>query len=136
MSVIRTAATREEEMELNDLRAQADRTTAETAQALAELTRRITAVRRPGEAARRLTADARVAALRTLREGSGKIVGQRRAWRLALAAIPLLAVVAALAYAAAQRKTIFSGTERYRNSASPAHSPGRPRRLAGGTHLV
>jgi hypothetical protein len=136
MSIIRTAATREEEMELSDLRAQADRTTAAAAQALAELTRRITAARRPREVARRLTADAGVAVLRALGETPGKIVAKRGAWRPALAAIPVLAVAAALAYAAAQGKIKFSGPERYRNSAPPAHSPSRQRRLAGRTHLV
>ena len=44
---IRTAAAREEEAELNELREQADRATAELAQTLTELTRRITVVRRP-----------------------------------------------------------------------------------------
>jgi hypothetical protein len=76
MSLIRTAAEREEEAELNDLRDQADRSTAEAAQILAEMTRRITVVRRPGQAARRLTA------------------------------IPVLTLVAVLAYAAARGKLI------------------------------
>jgi hypothetical protein len=106
MSLIRTAAEREEEAELNDLRDQADRSTAEAAQILAEMTRRITVVRRPGQAARRLTADARVAALRVLREGPGGIAGQRGAWRPVLAAIPVLTLVAVLAYAAARGKLI------------------------------
>lgn len=101
---IRTAAAREEEAELNELREQADRATAELAQTLTELTRRITAVRRPGAAARRLTADARVTALRALREGPGSFVGQRGAWRAALAAIPVVAVAAALGYAAYRGK--------------------------------
>jgi hypothetical protein len=96
---IRTAAAREEEAELNELRDQADRATAELAQTLTELTRRITVVRRPGAAARRLTADARVTALRALRERPGSFVGQRGAWRPALAAIPVFAVAAALGYA-------------------------------------
>ncbi len=103
---IRTAATREEEAELNELREQAKLATAELAQTLTELTRRITVVRRPGAAARRLTADARVTALRALREGPGSFAGQRSAWRLALAAIPVVAVAAALGYAAYRGKLV------------------------------
>ncbi len=99
---IRTAAAREEEAELNDLRDQADRAAAEAAQALAELVRRVNVARRLGEAARGLTAEARVTALRALREGP--VAGQRGAWRLALAAVPVLALAAALAYAAAREK--------------------------------
>jgi hypothetical protein len=119
MSLIRTAAEREEEAELNDLRDQADRSTAEAAQILAEMTRRITVVRRPGQAVRRLTADARVAALRFLRQGPGGIAGQRGAWRPVLAAIPVLTLVAVIAYAAARGKLIppkikFSVPERTR----------------------
>lgn len=101
---IRTAAAREEEAELNELREQADRATAELAQTLTELTRRITVVRRPGAAARRLTADARVTALRALREGPGSLAGQRGARRQVLAAIPVAALAAALAYAAYRGK--------------------------------
>jgi hypothetical protein len=136
MSGIRTAAAREEEMELNALRAQADRTTAEAAQVLAELTRRLTVARRPGESVRRLTADAQAAAVRALREGPGKMAGQLGAWRPALAAIPVLAVAVALAYAVAQGKIKFSGPERTRDSVRLSSSPGRQRRSTGGTHLV
>ncbi len=100
MSVIRTAAEREEEAELNELRGEADHAAAEAAGTLAELSERITAVRRPGRAARRLAADARVTALRVVREGPG----QRGAWRPALAAIPVLVAAAALAYAAYRGK--------------------------------
>jgi hypothetical protein len=103
---IRTAAAREEEAELNELRDQADRAAAEVAQTLTELNRRITVVRRPGAAARRLTADARVTALRALREGPGSIVGQRGACRLALAAIPVFALATALGYAAYRGKLV------------------------------
>jgi hypothetical protein len=83
------------------------------------MTRRITVVRRPGQAARRLTADARVAALRFLRQGPGGIAGQRGAWRPVLAAIPVLTLVAVIAYAAARGKLIppkikFSVPERTR----------------------
>jgi hypothetical protein len=96
---IRTAAAREEEAELKYLRAQADGAGAEVAQTLAELVRRISVTRRPGAAARRLTAGARVTALRSVREGPGKIAGQRGAKRLALAAIPVLVAVALAAAA-------------------------------------
>lgn len=102
---IRTAAAREEEAELNELRDQVDRATAELAQTLAELTRRISVLRRPGGAARRLTADARVTALRALHGGPGSTTaGQRGAWRPALAAIPVAVLTAALGYAAYRRK--------------------------------
>jgi hypothetical protein len=101
---IRTAAAREEAAELNELRDQADRAAAELAQTLGELTRRISVVRRPGQAARRLTADARVSALRTLHGGPGSTAGQRGAWRPALAAIPVIALAAALGYAACRGK--------------------------------
>ena len=101
---IRTAAEVEEEAELNELRDQADRAAAEVAQTLAELTNRIVVGLRPGEVARRLTAQARVIVLRALREGPGSFVGQRGAWRLALAAIPVFALAAALGYAAYRGK--------------------------------
>ncbi len=100
MSIPRTAAVKEEEAQLNDLRDQADRSAAEAARTLAELTGRLAAVGRPGDAARRLAADARVTALRAVRQGPGKIAGQRGAGRLALAAVPVLVVAVALAYAA------------------------------------
>jgi hypothetical protein len=125
MSVTRTAAAREEEAELNQLRDQADRTAADAAQALAELTRRIDVARRPGEAVRRLTADARAAARRALR-GPGSATVQRGPWRPALAAVPVLALAAALAYAAARGKIIFRDPERVRALARSAKLP-RPR---------
>jgi hypothetical protein len=100
---IRTAAEREEEAELKYLRDQADRSAVEVARTLAELTGRLAAVGHPGQAARQLAAGARVTALRAVREGPGKIAGQRGAWRPALAAIPVLVVAAALAYAAVRR---------------------------------
>ena len=100
---IRTAAEVEEEAELNELRDQADRAAAEVAQTLAELTNRIAVELRPGEVARRLTARARVTALRALREGPGSFAGQRGARRLALDAIPVFAL-AALGYAAYRGK--------------------------------
>lgn len=95
MSIVRTAAVKEEEAQLNHLRDQADRTAAEAARTLEELTGRLAAVGRPGEAARRLATDARVTALRAVRR-------QRGAKRLTLAAVPVLAVAAALVYAAAR----------------------------------
>ena len=129
MSVVRTAAEREEEAQLNELRGEADRTAAEAARTLAELSRRIDAVRRPGQAVRRLAADARVTALRVVREGPGSIAGQRSAWRPALAAIPVALVVAAvLAYAAARGKLTAgqlttAHPERARASARPRPFP-------------
>jgi hypothetical protein len=89
---------------LPEPRDEADRTAAEAAHTLAELNRRLTAVRRPREAARRLAADARVTALRAVREGAGMIAGQRGAWRPVLAAIPVLAAAAVLAYATPRGK--------------------------------
>lgn len=125
MSIVRTAAVKEEEAQLNHLRDQAERTAAEAARTLEELTGRLAAVGRPGEAARRLASDARATALRAVRQGTGtnpllfvlrrkeqkngqrqkeegSIAGQRGAKRLTLAAIPVLAVAAALVYAAAR----------------------------------
>ena len=113
MSAARTAAEREEQAELNLLRDQAERTAGEAAQTLAELTRRITVARRPGTAARRLTADALASALQAIREEQGKIASWRRVWRPALAAVPVLALAAALAYAA-QRKAKSSHPRRVR----------------------
>ncbi len=106
MSIARTAAGKEEEAELSYLRDAADRSAADAAQTLAELARRLSVARRPGEAVRRATAVARAAALRALRQGPGVIAGRRGAWRPALAAIPVLVLAAALAYAAARRKVI------------------------------
>jgi hypothetical protein len=97
---VRTAAEREEEAELDYLRDQAERATVDAARALAELAARIAVARRPGQAARRLTVRALAAALRALREGPGS--GQRGAWRPALAAVPVLLLAGALAYAIAR----------------------------------
>ncbi len=93
------AATVEEQAGLQELRDRADRTTAEAARTLTELTGRLAQARQPGAMARRLTADARTAAARTLREGPGKLAGQRGARRAALGAIPVLALVVAVALA-------------------------------------
>lgn len=139
MSVVRTAAEREEEAQLNELRGEADRTAAEAARTLAELSRRIAAVRRPGQAARRLAADARVTALRVVREGPGSTAGQRGAWRPALAAIPVLVVAAALAYAAARGqlaagKRATAHPERAR--ASARHRPSRCGAVSGRGRLL
>lgn len=108
MSIARTAADKEEETELNYLRDVADRSGADAAQTLAELARRVSVARRPWAAARRMAADARVTALRALREGPGVIAGRRGAWRPALAAVPVLVLAAAFAYAAA-RGGLISG---------------------------
>jgi hypothetical protein len=109
MSAIRSAAAREEEAELEYLRAQADGSAAEAAATLAELGGRLTAATRPAAMARRITADARVATVCALRGVPGRIAGQRGNWRRpVLAAVPVLAVAAALAYAAAR----FNATRR------------------------
>lgn len=108
MSAPRTAAAKEEEAQLNDLRDRADQATAEAAQALAEMSRRVSAARRPGETARRLTADARAAAVSAVRQWTARAGGRRPAQRVALAVIP----VCALAIAAAYLK--FSHPERLR----------------------
>ena len=101
--MIHTAADREEDAELNDLRDQAERAAAEAARTLAELTSRLSAGH-PKAVARRLAGHARVTARRAAREGPGKIAGQRGAKHLALTAIPVLLVAAALAFAAIQGK--------------------------------
>jgi len=85
-----------EEEELRQLRDQADRTTAEAARTLAELTARFAAAREPGALARRLAVRTRDVAARTLGEVPGKFAGQRGARRAALVAIPVLAVAAAV----------------------------------------
>jgi hypothetical protein len=91
-----TAATMEEQAQLKELRDQADQTTAEAARTLAELAARLSNARDPGDMARRLGANARVAAVRTFRGLPGKIAGQRGAGRMALAALPVLVVTAAV----------------------------------------
>lgn len=104
MSVPHGAAAREERAELISLRDEADRSVAEVARTLAELTGRVASVRHPGNTARRLAAQVRVTALRAVREGPGQIADQRGAWRLALAAVPVIAVAAVIAYAAVSGK--------------------------------
>jgi hypothetical protein len=86
----------EEQTELRELRDRADRTTAEAARTLAELTARVAAARDPGTMARRLTARAKDVATRALGEVPGKFASQPGAKRTALAAIPVLAVAAAM----------------------------------------
>jgi hypothetical protein len=103
----RGAASIEEQAELTSLRDAADRSTAEVARTLAELTERL-AANRPKAVAKRLAANARVTALRAVREGPGKIAGQRGARRLALAAIPVL-VLAAVAVAIARERLSAEG---------------------------
>lgn len=106
MSVVRTAAEREEEAELSELRDEAARTAAEAARTLAELSRRIEFARRPKEAAARLAADARVTALRAVRRGWGRTGGRRGAWRPALAAVLILAAATGSGYLAARTKRL------------------------------
>ena len=96
MSTSRSADAVEEEAELRELRDRADRTTAEAARTLAELTARLAAAREPGAVARRLAGRTRDVAARTLGEVPGKLAGQRGARRTALVAIPVLAVAAAV----------------------------------------
>lgn len=95
-----TAATVEEQAQLRELSDQADRTTAEAARTLAELSARFANAQDPGAMVRRLAADARSAVVRAFRGVQGQIAGQRGARRTALAAAPMLAVTAAafLAY--------------------------------------
>lgn len=94
----------EERAELLTLRAQADHTAAEAAQTLTELVGKLDFAGQPGALARRLVADARNAAVRTLRETPGRIASRPGAWRLALAAIPALAVAAVVAVAVARQR--------------------------------
>ena len=96
MSTRDSAAALEEEAELRELRDRADRTTAEAARTLAELTARLAAARDPGAVARRLTARTRDVATRALRELPAKLASQPYARRAALAAIPVLAVTGAM----------------------------------------
>jgi hypothetical protein len=97
------AAALEERAELLNLRGQADRTAAEAALTLTELIDRLDVARQPGILARRLAADARHAAARTLRETPGRIAGQRGARRTVLAVVPALAVAVAVVVVARQR---------------------------------
>ena len=91
-----TAAEFEEQAELKELREQADQTAAEAAQTLAELAARLADAAQPRAMARRLAAVGRGTGGRALRQVPGKIAGQRGARRTALAAIPVLAVAAAV----------------------------------------
>lgn len=91
-----TAAEFEERAQLEELRDQADRTAADAAQTLAELGARLADAAQPGAVAWRLAAIGRGAAKRALREVPGKIAGHRGARRAALAAIPALAIAAAV----------------------------------------
>lgn len=98
------AAAFEERAELLDLRDQAERTATEAALTLTELVDRLDLARQPGILARRLVADARHTAGRTLHETLGRIVGQRGTRRALLAAIPVLAVTAAIALAMTRQR--------------------------------
>jgi hypothetical protein len=90
-----TAAAAEEQAELTMLRGQADETAADAARTLAELAGRLADTARPGVMARRLAVASRGAVTSSLRLLPGKIAGQR-ATRAVLAAIPALAVAAAV----------------------------------------
>ena len=98
------AAALEERAELLNLRGQADHTAAEAALTLTQLLDRLDVARQPGILARRLAADARYTAVRTLRETPGRIVGQRGALRAVLAVVPALAVAAAVALVVARQR--------------------------------
>jgi hypothetical protein len=100
----RGAAALEERAELLGLREQAGRTAAEAAQTLTELAGRLALAGQPGAAGRRLAVCARNAAARTLRRATGRIAGQRGAWRTVLAAISALAVAAAVAVLVARER--------------------------------
>jgi gamma-glutamylcysteine synthetase len=91
-----TAAAVEEQAELTMLRGQADETAADAARTLAELAGRLADTARPGAMARRLAVASRGAVTSSLRMLPGTIAGQRGAARAALAAIPALAVAAAV----------------------------------------
>jgi hypothetical protein len=90
------AASTEEQATLEALRARADKTGEEAAQTLAELTGRLADAGNPRNLARRLAADARRNAARAIRDIPRRLAGQRGATRAALAAVPVLAVVAAI----------------------------------------
>lgn len=104
MNPPRTAASKEEAAELSQLSATADHEAAEAAHILTELSGRLAQARQPGAMARRLTGQARASAIGLLREGPGKIAGQRGAKRAALAAIPVLVLAAAIAVGIQQGK--------------------------------
>jgi len=93
------ATSTEEQATLEALRAQADKTGEEAAQTLAELAGRLADAGNPRNLARRLAADARRNAARAVRDVPGKLAGQRGATRAALAAVPVLAVVAVIVVA-------------------------------------
>jgi hypothetical protein len=98
------AAAFEERSELLALREEADRTAAEAAQTLADLADRLDLARHPGAVARRLAAGAGGRAVRTARAGLRRIGGPPRARRALLAAIPALAVTAAVALALVRQR--------------------------------
>jgi thioredoxin-like negative regulator of GroEL len=101
------ASSVEEQAALEALRAQADRTGEEAAQTLAELAGRLADAGNPRNLVRRLAADARRNALRSVRGIPGKLVGQRRgATRAALAAVPVLVLAAGVAIAVVRRRQL------------------------------
>jgi len=129
VSTRNSAVALEEDTELRELRDRADRTTAEAARTLAELTARLAAARDPGAMARRLTARTRDVATRAFREGPGRLADQRGARRTALAAIPVLAVAAAV-IVAYRRGYLPPGSPRL-----PSLAPGGRERWAAGIPL-
>jgi hypothetical protein len=133
MSVRNTAADVEEQATLEALRAQADKTAEEASQTLAELAGRLADASRPRTVARRLVANAQRGAVnafgdlpekaqravKDLPEKAGhavgnlpeKLAGQRGAKRAALVAIPVLAVLVAIAVARRPPKGLNGGRE-------------------------
>lgn len=116
------AAAFKERAELAELRDRADRTGQEAAQTLAELAARLADARDPRAMARRLAAKARHAATRTIRDVQGKLSGPRGAKHAALAAIPVVGMLA-VAVAAHRRGWLPS------KPAIPNGRALRPRRL-------
>jgi hypothetical protein len=100
------AATAGEQARIEELRAQVDRTGEEAAQTLAELAERLADAGNPRNLVRRLAADARHNALRSVRGIPGKLVGQRGATRAALAVVPVLVLAAGVAIAVVRRRQL------------------------------
>ena len=97
-----TAAAKEERAELEELRSRADRTAHEAARTLGELTERLAEARSPRLLARQATGRARQSAGRAFGRARAKtresFDGQRGATHIALAAIPVVALLAVIAY--------------------------------------
>jgi hypothetical protein len=106
MSAGHGATSVEEQAALEALRARADRTGKEAAQTLAELAGRLADAGNPRNLVRRLAADARRNALRSVRGIPGRLVGQRGATRVALAAVPVLVLAAGVAIVVVRRRQL------------------------------